>query len=258
MTRLYSLSHLTAAFLTPPEAVTLGAKVGYNFVGVRISPAAPGGAFAPLIEDKAMLKETRARIRGEGIGVFDVEMVRIAPGFRAESVMPFLETCAALGAKAVLTAGDDPEEERLIESFAAFCDAAAPFGLTADLEFMPWTEAPNVRSGLRIVERAGRPNGRLLVDSLHFERCDSTLDEVAEIPRAPQLCADLRRSRHLSSHQGGTHPHRARSPLTAGRRRHRFQGFVRRAAAGSAGQRRGSPFRAHEARGRGGLDASDA
>jgi sugar phosphate isomerase/epimerase len=191
MSRAYSLSYLTAASLTPPQAVELAARLGYDYAGLRILPIAPGGGFAPLIDDVALLKETQARIR-DGAGVYDVEVVRIGPDFRVESVRPFLEVCGALGARAVLMAADDPQEARMAESFAAFCDAAAPYGLTADLEFMPWTEAPSVKAATRIVARAGRPNGRVLVDALHFERSGSTLEDVAAIPKGflgyAQIC----------------------------------------------------------------------
>jgi sugar phosphate isomerase/epimerase len=191
MPRPFSLAYLTAASLTPPEAATLAAKLGYDYFGLRILPVAPGGAYAPLVSDAAMLKATQARIR-DGVGVFDVEIVRIGPDFSIDSVRRFLEVCGAFCARAVLTAGDDPNESRLTENFSAFCDAAAPFGLTADLEFMPWTETPNVKAALRVVERAGRPNGRILVDALHFERSGSTLDDIAAIPPAmlsyAQIC----------------------------------------------------------------------
>ena len=192
MSRPYSLAYLTAASLTPPDAVLLAAKLGYDYAGLRILPVAPGGAFAPLIEDAAMLRGTRTRIRDTGVGVFDVEIVRLGPDFRVETLAAFLETCGELGAKAVLVAGDDENEARLTQSFAAFCDAAAPYGLTADLEFMPWTKVPDAKTALRIVEGAGRGNGRVLVDALHFARSGSTLADIAAIPPArlgyAQIC----------------------------------------------------------------------
>lgn len=183
MSRAYSLAYLTAAPLSPPDVVTLGAKLGYSAVGVRALSAAPGGDFDPLIEDKALLRETVARIRDAGVGVFDVEIVRLAPDFSVDRFRPFLDVCGALGAKAVLVAGDDPDAARLTASYAAFCDAAAPYGLSADLEFMPWTAVPNARAALRIVEAAARPNGGVLVDSLHAGRSATTLQEIATIPR---------------------------------------------------------------------------
>lgn len=190
MSRAYSLAYLTAAPLSPPDVVTLGAKLGYSAVGVRALSAAPGGDFDPLIEDKALLRETVARIRDAGVGVFDVEIVRLAPDFSVDRFRPFLDVCGALGAKAVLVAGDDPDAARLTASYAAFCDAAAPYGLSADLEFMPWTAVPNARAALRIVEAAARPNGGVLADSLHAGRSATTLQEIAAIPR--NICTTRR------------------------------------------------------------------
>ena len=44
----------------------------------------------------------------------------------------------------MLVAGDDRDEARLAQSFAALCEAARPFGMAADIEFMPWTAVPNL------------------------------------------------------------------------------------------------------------------
>jgi sugar phosphate isomerase/epimerase len=177
-----SLAYLTYAPLPPPETVSLAAELGYDAVGLRLLPVAPGGGFDPLIEGAALLRETIARMQATGISVFDVEIVRLGPAFDPETVRPFLETCARLGAKAVLVAGDDPEEARLTASFAAFCEAAAPYGVTGDLEFMPWTEVPDARTARRIVQGAAQPNARVLVDSLHVARSATTLADVAALP----------------------------------------------------------------------------
>ncbi|MDE2364392.1 MAG: sugar phosphate isomerase/epimerase [Hyphomicrobiales bacterium] len=183
MSRIFSLAYLTAAPLSPPDVVALAAELGYGAVGLRALPAAPGGDFDPLLADKALVRETIARIRDTGVGVFDVEIVRLAADFAVKRFEPFLELCGELGAKAVLVAGDDPDEARLTASFAAFCDAAAPYGLSADLEFMPWTAVADARAALRIVERAARPNGGVLVDALHAGRSATTTADIAAIPR---------------------------------------------------------------------------
>lgn len=192
MEPVYSLAYLTAAPLSPPEALSLAAQLGYGAVGLRALPAAPGGDFSPLIENPALLRETRARIADTGIAVFDVEIIRLGPGFDIDAVRPFLDVCGALGAKAVLVAGDDPDEARLTASFAAFCDAAAPYGLSADLEFMPWTQVPDAKTALRIATAAGRANGGILVDALHAARSATSLADIAALPRTmlnyAQLC----------------------------------------------------------------------
>ena len=188
----YSLAYLTSVPFSPADALVLAAKLGYKYTGVRIAPASPGGDFSPLVTDAAMLRETVARSRDSGASVFDVEIVRLAADFKVAALASFLETCGSLGARAILVAGDDPDEGRLTASFAALCDAAADYGLTADLEFMPWTKVPDAKAALRVVGSAARPNGRILVDALHAARSATTPADLAEIPRAmlsyAQLC----------------------------------------------------------------------
>ena len=187
-----SLAYLTSASLSPPDSISLAAELDYQAVGLRALPVAPGADFSPLIEDAGLLRETIARMEATGVGVFDVEIVRLGPNFNPETVRTFLETCQKLGAKAVLVAGDDPDEARLTASFAAFCEAAAPFGLTGDLEFMPWTKVPDARTAQRIAVKAAQPNARVLVDALHVGRSSTTLADLAALPRSllgyAQIC----------------------------------------------------------------------
>ncbi len=187
----FSLAHLTVLDLAPPQMVTLAARVGYQAIGVRLLPATPGGA-AYLLDDPAMLRETVAASRDTGVQIFDLEIIRLEPTTDVSSFTRFFETGAALGAKAILTAGNDPDESRLTDTYAAFCDAAAPYGLTADLEFMPWTDVRDLATAIRIVTAADRPNGGILVDALHFDRSDSRLEDLPGLPRSwlhyAQMC----------------------------------------------------------------------
>ncbi len=188
----YSLAHLTALALPPAELVAVAARTGYQHVGLRLAPAAPGGLAYPLMHDAPALADTRARLEDFGVGVFDLEIVRVGPGFRASDYLPLFEVGARLGAKAMLVAGDDADEARLAASFASLCEAAAPFGLSADLEFMPWTKVPDARTALRIVTAAAQANGGVLVDALHFARSATSLGDIAAIPRGllhyAQIC----------------------------------------------------------------------
>jgi sugar phosphate isomerase/epimerase len=182
--RHYSLAYLTGAPLDPVAAIELAAKLGYQAVGLRITPAAPGGDFSPLIEQPALLKVTVAQLKATGLSVFDVEIVRLDARFDAKTLKPFLDVCGALGAKAILVAGDDPDEARLTASYAEFCQAARPYGLTADLEFMPFTQVRNANAALRIVTKAAQPNGGILVDVLHAARSATTLADLRALPRS--------------------------------------------------------------------------
>jgi len=183
MTRRYSLAQLTALPYAPPQMLQLAEKVGCHATGVRLLPAAPGGKCYPLMTDAAMLRDTLACMQDTGVQILDLEIIRIDQDFAVQDWLAFMETGAKLGAKHILVAGDDTDIPRLTASFAKLCEAAAPFGLTADLEFMPWTAIANVAIARQILEAVAQPNAGILVDALHFARCASTLAELAALPR---------------------------------------------------------------------------
>jgi sugar phosphate isomerase/epimerase len=179
----YSLAFLTVFDLGPVETVRVAAESGYDLVGLRMLPAAPTERDYPLMTDDALLDEVSAAVRDTGIGVADVEIVRLKPDTDVRDFEPFFARAARLGARNVLVAGDDPEEGRLTESFGALARLARGHALTVDLEFMPWTKVPSLGLARRIVEAAGEPNGGVLIDALHLDRAGSTLDEVRALPR---------------------------------------------------------------------------
>jgi sugar phosphate isomerase/epimerase len=67
-------------------------------------------------------------------------------------------------------------------SFAALCDRAAEHGLAVGLEFLPFTNIPDVAAARTLVEAAGRPNGGICVDSWHFFRGTPDWDALASLP----------------------------------------------------------------------------
>ena len=188
----FSLAYLTAPDLSPPDMLRAAQRAGYRYVGIRLLPANHGGPVWELMDDLALQAETRAAIKETGVKIFDIEIIRIGANFHPKGHKRFLETCAALSASAVLIAGDDPDEQRLTANYAAFCEVAAPYNLTADIECMPWTEIKNVAQATRIAVNSGQPNAGVLVDALHWARSGSTLEDVAAIPRHllhyAQLC----------------------------------------------------------------------
>lgn len=178
----FSLAHLTVAPMSPPDAISLAARCGYRAVGLRALPAFAGDNHPALVGNAGLLRETRARAKSEGVAIFDMEIVRITETFDLESSRPFIEVCGELGAKAVLVGAGDADESRFVANYAAFCDAVAPYGLSADLEFLPWSPVSDVKAALRVVTAASRPNGGILVDSLHAARSRSTTADIANIP----------------------------------------------------------------------------
>ena len=182
--RLFSLAYLTADTCTVPQAIDLAAALGYAYVGLRLMPNAPGAPQQMLIGNDAILRETQARMRDTGVGVYDLEIIRIGESFEPASYRPLWDAGAALGARAVLVAADDTDPARLAHHYARLCECLLPYGISANLEFMPWTAVKDCHAALQVIARAGQPsNAGLLVDALHFGRSTTTLADIASIPR---------------------------------------------------------------------------
>lgn len=177
-----SLAFLTLFDCGPVEAIRIAAETGYDMVGLRLLPAAPAEAPYPLMTEPAVLREAVAALRDTGVSVGDVEIARLKPDTEISSFERFLDHAARLGARHVLVAGDDSDRSRLTATFSGFCRLARNYGLTADLEFMPWTAAPNLAAARAIVEEAGEPNGGVLVDALHWDRSGGATEEVQALP----------------------------------------------------------------------------
>lgn len=192
---VYSLSFLTVADVSPVEAVKIASESGYAKVGLRLLAAAPNEAAYPILTDSKLLKETQAALKDTGVVVADVEIIRITSDFESQNYLNFLEIAKQLGAKHILVAGNDPEQNRMTHNFALLCELSKEYGLSCDLEFMPWTNVKNLAQANCIVEQSNQDNAAVLIDSLHFDRSDSTLEQVKQLPRSRmnyvQLCDGL-------------------------------------------------------------------
>jgi sugar phosphate isomerase/epimerase len=167
---------------------------------MRLWPNAPGAPQQFLIDKPDVLRETLAAQKDTGVGVFDIEIVRIGENFDPSIYRPLLDAGAALGAKAALVAGDDLDEARLVANYAKLCEFMQPYGITADLEFMPWTAVKTANDAVRVVQLAGSPsNAGVLVDALHFGRSHTTLADIKAIPR------ELLHYAQICDAEAGTH-----------------------------------------------------
>lgn len=180
----FSLAHLSALSLSPPEMIDVASRVGYEYVGLRLHPVTPNEPRYPLPFDDKLRLETEAALADTGIAVLDVELVRLTPDVDVASFKPMLETAAALGAKHIITQTPDPERERAIERFGELCELAHPLRLTVDLEFITWTDTPDLKAAAAIVGAVRQPNAGVLIDTLHFCRSCCSLDELRALPRS--------------------------------------------------------------------------
>jgi len=177
----FSLAALTALDLPPVRLVEVAHACGYEQVGLRLLAATPGGTAYPLMEDRQQLRETKARLAATGISVADLEIVAFRPDTVVAALEPFLETGGELGARNTLVAAYDPDLDRFSDRFAEYCTRAERYGLTADLEFMPWTFVPDLPTAFRIVEKVQSPAAGVLIDALHFDRSGGRIEDLHRI-----------------------------------------------------------------------------
>jgi sugar phosphate isomerase/epimerase len=186
------LAALTVLELSPPDMVSCAAEAGFASIGLRLLPPTTEEIQHPMIGETPLVRETARRLADTGVPVLDIELFRLKPDTDVKDYRAALETGARLGAREVLLAGNDPDEARLTDNFAAFCDLAREYGMGANLEPMPWTDVRNFAQGARIVATAGRDNAGIVIDPIHFDRGGSRADEIGAVPRSRlrymQLC----------------------------------------------------------------------
>jgi sugar phosphate isomerase/epimerase len=187
MKRAIGLAALTVLELPHVEQISVAAQAGYTDVGLRLVPVAGQPYNHPF--DVA---EVEKRLADTGVGVLDVEVFRLTPETKIQEFEAAMAAAARLRATELLVHGADPDEARLTETFGRLCDLAARYGLAANLEPMPWVDVSNIEKAMRILGGAGRENGGVLVDAIHFFRAGDTPSALAKLPRKflryMQLC----------------------------------------------------------------------
>jgi sugar phosphate isomerase/epimerase len=185
VTSIVSLDHLTLFELNPPELVAVAAAAGSTHVGMRLNPAAPPGERQhPMIGDTPMRRETLARMRAEGVRVFDFGVLRLKRGVDIAAFEPVLESAAVLGAMHAVVNGDERDPQVLANLLHQLCELGSRYGIVMNLEPTPWTGIPTLGSAVSVVEACGHADARVMIDTIHVDRSNGTLADLAQVPPA--------------------------------------------------------------------------
>ena len=132
----------------------------------------------------------------------DMREILVAAGIALDEVDPLLdwfgpEASAAeklmfdmaseLGAVSINTPTAFAPDIGLPELTAALvrlCERAAKHGLRIDLEFLPWTIVPDLRTALQVVTDAGQTNLGITLDVWHFFRGGDSLETLRSLSAA--------------------------------------------------------------------------
>ncbi len=192
MTKPLGIAHFIALDMGPLPFVEMAARIGYAAVGLRLHPAFPGSPFYEIPPGSPLMRSMLGALKACGVTVYDIEFVVINAAFDPIGLKPVLDSAAGLGAKRLSVCGDDPEQARLVDKFAAVCDLAASAGMGVDIENMPWRRIGTLQAAVDLVQRAGRSNAGVLVDALHVSRSGGDPEDLRALPRhvirSAQLC----------------------------------------------------------------------
>ena len=188
----FSLAHLTFLNCSPTQLIEVAARTGFDYVSLRPIPVTPNEPKYPFGQDRSLLKQTKAALADTGVRLLDIELARILPDVKPNVYLQAFEAAAELGGRHVLTSGWTPDRNYASECFAEMCDLAKPFGLTVDFEFVTFASMSTLADAVAIVSSAGRDNGGICIDTLHFYRSNTQLSELEGLPKSwlrfMQLC----------------------------------------------------------------------
>jgi sugar phosphate isomerase/epimerase len=188
----FSLAYLTVIGTPPPRQLEIASAAGFDFVSVRFNAVVEGEVVFPFLTDQSLVRDFRSRLEATGLGVLDVELIRIGPGDDPDDYRHFIEVAGEIGAKHLIVQLPDPDRGRSADHLARVCQIAAEYDVTADLEFVPWTPTRDLAAAVDIINRAAQPNAGVLVDTLHFDRSDSSVSQLRvlspELFHLIQLC----------------------------------------------------------------------
>jgi sugar phosphate isomerase/epimerase len=162
--------------------VRVAARIGYRAVGLRLIAVTEDSPGYPIMDDATMMRETKAAFADTGLRLSDIEFVKITPEINVAALEPFIVAGASLGARHVITGPYDHDHARLSDNLAAIASLSGRYGLSALLEFFPWTTVPDLETAANVVTAASCPNVGILIDTLHFDRSDSSPSQIDSIP----------------------------------------------------------------------------
>jgi len=219
-----SLAHLTVLDAHPLQLIDAAVAGGFDAVGLRIVPPTAADAIVPVIEDRPLRRELKAKLTESGVQLLDIEAIWLDPQTRVGELEAALETGRELGARHVLVVGNDPDPARVTDRFAKLAELAMPYGLKLGLEFISYCHTSTLAQACAVVRAAAQPNAGVLVDVLHLVRSGGTAADLAGcdigLLSYCQLC-DARGPRPASTEQlrregqsGRFYPGEGELPLT--------------------------------------------
>jgi sugar phosphate isomerase/epimerase len=183
MTQL-AVGFLSVFALPPVEFVSLAAELGCRYIStvVQGQPLVPLG-FPPfsLKDDPALRKDLRAAMNDRGVTISLGDGFLVLPGAEMGNFCPDLDVLSELGVPRINVVSLDPDLTRTFDQFAALTELAAQRNIETDVEPVPGLTVGDLPTAVAALEYVGRPDFRLLIDTMHLVRSGSSAADLADL-----------------------------------------------------------------------------
>lgn len=193
--RPLGVEYLSTFGLPPVELIRLAARLECQHVSLGDWPFGenPHGYPAYSLRDDARLRgEVKAAMADLGVAISVAEGCVVFPDKDVGAYAPELDAFADLGAQRINALSNDPDMSRTIDQFARLAELAAARGLETVLELIPTKPVGSLAVAVDVVRQVGRPDFRLVIDTMHVARSGGAPAELAAVDPAlisyGQLC----------------------------------------------------------------------
>lgn len=183
--RSLGLDSQTMFGMPPVDHITMAAEFGCAAVSLGPGPVPwkldrfPGWS---LTDDAALRRETKAALRDTGVAFALAEGFTIRPTIDASDRGPLFDLVAELGAQRVGAVSMDSDAERALDQMAVLAELADERGMGFVFEFAPPHTFNTLDAAYAAVNKLGRANASLLIDTMHLVRTGGTAADLAAIP----------------------------------------------------------------------------
>ena len=183
MTEL-AIGFLNGFGLPPVEFVDLAADLGCHYIStvVQGAPLVPLGYRALFAQGRSRAAKGGAgRDASPRCGHLAGRRVPGAAGHRNAAFGADLDVLAELGVPRINVVSLDPDLARTFDQFAALTELAAQRSIETLVEPVPGLTVGDLPTALAARDYVGRPDFRLLIDTMHLVRSGSSAADLAAV-----------------------------------------------------------------------------
>lgn len=170
--------------LPPVEFVNLAADLGCQYISTALAPMTSNPHDYPawsMRNDANLRRDMVAAMRDRGVSITIAEGFIVRPGADVRDQAGDLGLLGELGVKRANIVSIEPDRNRSFDQIAAFVEMTEKAGMDATIEFGPRMAIGDLATALDAIAHVGKPNFRLVIDTMHFVRSGSSPADLAAL-----------------------------------------------------------------------------